>query len=301
MNPQKILILQGLPASGKSTWSREFVKNNKDWKRINKDDLRRMLDAGVWSKSNERQVIVIRDTLICHFLELGFNIIVDDTNFEPRHIQRIKELAASYKDVVVEQRMFNLDPKECVKRNELRPEHERVPEFVIWDMYNRYVRPNEYADQSPANQDESLPHAIICDLDGTLALMGDRSPYDCIKCADDSVNQAVYKLLNYYVMGFQTIKKMPAPLFFFSGRNEACREETVQWLFDNDWFPGDYTLVMRENNDNRKDAVVKLEMYNQHIRGKYYVDFVLDDRDQVVEMWRKTLGLTCLQVNYGNF
>jgi hypothetical protein len=37
------------------------------------------------------------------------------------------------------------------------------------------------------------------------------------------------------------------------------------------------------------------------IAGKYYIEFVLDDRDQVVEMWRKEHKLTCFQVNYRNF
>jgi predicted kinase len=300
MSEQKILVLQGLPASGKTTWSREFIKNNKNWKRVNKDELRRMLDAGVWSKSNERQVLQVRDDIICYLLGNGFSIIVDDTNFEERHIQRIKELAAPY-NITVEQRMFNVDPTECVKRNELRPEHERVPQPVIWTMYDRYVRPNEYADQSPAQQDESLPHAIICDLDGTLAFMGDRSPYECKKCSTDTLNKTVSDLIYFYMRGYADCTGKLPILFFFSGRDESCRAETIAWLHEQKWTPENNMLIMRKEHDNRKDAVVKLEMYNEHIRGEYYVDFVLDDRDQVVEMWRKTLGLTCLQVNYGNF
>jgi predicted kinase len=296
---KEVLILQGLPASGKSTWSREFIKSNPGWKRVNKDDLRRMLDAGVWSKDNEKFVLKVRDGLIYRALLDGHNVIVDDTNFEPKHIERVKEIASEFESVDVQNRVFNVDPKECIKRNELRPEHERVPEKVIWDMYNRYVRPTEYVDQSPAQQDKSLPHAVICDLDGTLALMGDRSPYDCKKCGDDALNVAVHRLLRAYTNVYD------CDVFFLSGRSAECREETSDWLSKQGWvrptgFCGE-RLVMRKEQDNRKDAVVKLEMYNEHIRGKYYVDFVLDDRDQVVEMWRKTLGLTCLQVNYGNF
>ncbi|MGH7203736.1 MAG: AAA family ATPase, partial [Candidatus Levyibacteriota bacterium] len=56
-----------------------------------------------------------------------------------------------------------------------------------------------------------------------------------------------------------------------------------------------------KEKDFRKDAVVKKELYETHISGKYEVLFVLDDRDQVVEMWRKDLGLPCFQVDYGNF
>ena len=58
---------------------------------------------------------------------------------------------------------------------------------------------------------------------------------------------------------------------------------------------------MRDGADLRKDSIVKREFYDNEIRDQYFVEFVLDDRNQVVDMWRKDLGLTCLQVNYGDF
>ena len=58
---------------------------------------------------------------------------------------------------------------------------------------------------------------------------------------------------------------------------------------------------MRPQNDNRKDALIKRELFEQHILGQYYVELVVDDRQQVVDMWRRTLGLTCVQVDYGDF
>ena len=58
---------------------------------------------------------------------------------------------------------------------------------------------------------------------------------------------------------------------------------------------------MRKTEDVRKDAIVKKEFFDTHIRDKYFVKYVLDDRNQVVDMWRLELGLACLQVNYGDF
>ena len=57
----KVLVLIGLPASGKSTWAHDFIERNPNWIRINKDDLRSMLHNGVWSKGNENKVLNIRD------------------------------------------------------------------------------------------------------------------------------------------------------------------------------------------------------------------------------------------------
>lgn len=45
----------------------------------------------------------------------------------------------------------------------------------------------------------------------------------------------------------------------------------------------------------------KKELFEAHIARKFYIEFVLDDRDQVVDLWRNELGLTCFQVNYGDF
>ena len=57
---------------------------------------------------------------------------------------------------------------------------------------------------------------------------------------------------------------------------------------------------MRKTGDNRKDSIIKEEIYRNLIEPNYNIEFVLDDRNQVVDMWRR-IGLTCLQVADGNF
>lgn len=57
---------------------------------------------------------------------------------------------------------------------------------------------------------------------------------------------------------------------------------------------------MRPEGDIRKDSIVKREIFENYIRDYYNIQFVLDDRNQVVEMWR-SLGLKCLQVQEGDF
>jgi hypothetical protein len=58
---------------------------------------------------------------------------------------------------------------------------------------------------------------------------------------------------------------------------------------------------MRGHRDQRKDSIIKRELFDGHVRGRFYVEAVIDDRNQVVDMWRRELGLTCLQVDYGDF
>jgi len=134
--------------------------------------------------------------------------------------------------------------------------------------------------------------AIICDIDGTLANMGGRSPYDFENVDQDEVKHATAETVRIFARAGYAI-------ILFSGRNDSSREMTIAWLQRND-IPFD-ELVMRRTGDRRKDSKVKREMYERTVRGKYDVLLVLDDRNQVVDMWRKELGLPCFQVDYGDF
>ena len=83
-----------------------------------------------------------------------------------------------------------------------------------------------------------------------------------------------------------------------TGRDGIALDKTKKWLddvgvvYDN--------IFIRAVNDSRKDSVIKREIYEKEIKGKYNIIAIFDDRNQVVEMWR-SLGLTVLQCNYGDF
>jgi hypothetical protein len=137
--------------------------------------------------------------------------------------------------------------------------------------------------------------AIICDLDGTLALTGNRDTYNPETVEDDLLNEPIAHILHVYSQ--QT--EFPVQLILITGRFEKYREQTDRWLAK--YGINYYILFMRRDTDFRKDIILKKEIYKRHIKDKYDVLFVLEDRDQVVRMWRKSLGLTCLQVEYGDF
>lgn len=60
--PHRIIVTRGLPAAGKSTWSRtKLAEEPGVYKIIEKDALRLLLDGGVWSKANEKFVLKMRD------------------------------------------------------------------------------------------------------------------------------------------------------------------------------------------------------------------------------------------------
>jgi hypothetical protein len=138
----------------------------------------------------------------------------------------------------------------------------------------------------------TLPRAVIFDIDGTLALRGDRDPYAWERVGEDQPNPAVIELAHTIAAaGLHRIIVM-------SGRDEVCRMQTEMWLdahgitFDE--------LHMRARKDNRKDSIIKRELYEQHVVGRYDVAFTVDDRQIVVDTWRE-MGLTCMQVADGDF
>ena len=134
-NKPELLMLKGLPASGKSTYAKELV-DEMDYLRINKDDLRKMLHNGKFGKRNEAEVLFVRNALIENAIAHGRNIVVDDTNFEPKHQELFEKLAnthgASFRVLFIDTPL-----EECISRNERRAD--KVPLSVITSMHSRHI------------------------------------------------------------------------------------------------------------------------------------------------------------------
>lgn len=142
--------------------------------------------------------------------------------------------------------------------------------------------------------DRSLPKAFICDIDGTLSdHEGIRGHYEYEKVSQD---RPIYEIIHIVRALEQYGDWIP---LFVTGREERCRNDTVSWI-DNYIAIHAENLFMRPNEDYRKDYVIKSEIFDNHIRDQYWVEFALDDRNQVVDMWRQA-GIPCLQVAPGDF
>jgi len=142
---------------------------------------------------------------------------------------------------------------------------------------------------------EGVPAALLVDVDGTLAHMADRHFADWSRVAEDTVNEPIATLVQALVKHFE------AKPIFMSGRSDICRQDTEEWLLKHlGPLAVGRPLLMREHGDNRKDAIVKRELFDGFVRDRYDIKYVIDDRNQVVEMWR-SIGLTVLQVADGNF
>ncbi|MDX6187886.1 AAA family ATPase [Flavobacterium sp. Fl-318] len=289
---RKVILMKGLPGSGKSTLAKKIISENPEtYKRINRDDLRAMFDNGFTSQKNEKFVKKIRDILITKSLEEGKSLVIDDTNLSETNLRRVSQLVEVYnakfnEKVLVEVIEVNTDVEVCIERDALRAKP--VGEKVIRKMHRQFFKDSpEYCVQN-----SELPKAIICDLDGTLALMNGRNPFDASKCDEDELNNPVANVLRNY-------KKLGYKILLVSGREDEYREPTLRFLAKHEI--GYDALIMRKTKDYRKDSIIKTEIYNEFIKDNYFVEFVLDDRNQVVDTWRNDLKLPCFQVYYGDF
>lgn len=154
----EVIMTKGLPGSGKSTWARSQVDANPgQYKRVNKDDLRAMLDNGQWSKKNERFILHVRDTTIRAALERNYDVIVDDTNLSPKHEAHIRRMVdeinaetGSQHRVAIKD--FTDVPLEtCIARDAMRTDP--VGEHVIRGMYNQFLKPPTEPASVPAKSD----------------------------------------------------------------------------------------------------------------------------------------------------
>lgn len=282
----------GLPASGKTTFALEELAKNPHWLvRVNKDDLRAMTNNSVWSKWNEKMILEIRDTIITEALMSGKHVIVDDTNLNPVHITRFREIARSlaHKNVQVVIKDFRHVPIEtCIERDKARAKP--VGEDVIRKMAKDFMAHYTPDDSMIIVQDKTLPFIIIVDIDWTVARKSDRSPYDYSRVMEDTPYTDIIELLKVLYESFT--------IWFVSGREESCRKQTEEWLDKHIPFTYEF-LHMRALNDWRGDDIVKHEIASE-IAKKWYIHTVFDDRNRVVDMWRKA-GIRCLQVQPWDF
>jgi predicted kinase len=299
-------ITRGLPGSGKTTFARAWVSDDREHRaRVNRDDLRLMLDDGQFVKGvTEPRVLAARDAAILSLLGKGVSVICDDTNLPQRTARDLAKLAkrAGAEFAVTDLTFISLDV--CLDRNAARTDKPPVPREAIRDMHARYLAgracPLPLPDETAADAETperyepkpGTPKALLVDIDGTVALMAARSPFDESRVHEDAPNLPV-------IAAVRALAAAGNRIVFVSGRTDACRAATEAWLREHVGceFDGPF---MRPAGDMRKDSIVKLELFDVHVRERYDVACVIDDRDQVVRMWR-SLGLTVLQCADGNF
>ena len=280
----KLIIMQGLPASGKSTRAEELLREDGNAVRVNRDLLRTMLHFDKFTGKNEGLTKDAARTLARLFLEKGINVIIDDTNLHAGTVQSWVDLAKET-DSKIQYERLTTPVETCLERDEKR--QKRVGKHVIQKMALQHM---EYL------KGEKV---VICDMDGTLAdpthrlkyAKGEEKNWDhffALAALDtprkDVIEQAA-----------KIKRDSGARLMIVSARPEKYRNDTLGWLAGQGISPD--ILIMREDNDKRQDTEVKADIFDKYLKNLAIVA-LFDDRPSVIRMWREK-GVNVIDVGKG--
>jgi predicted kinase len=292
---QEFICTIGIPGCGKSGWAKDYMRASKDAVAIIERDIIRAgyhtTTKNLWDyrygKAKEQAVTAQQEADIRFHLGCGHSVIVSDTNLNEGTRNRMEAIAAEY-SLAVRYEVFDVPLYKAMKWNAKRPNH--VPESVMIRM-ERKMRQylGKYVQQDRHDRKERmLPSCVIMDIDGTLADMkGIRGPFDWDKVGEDKVIEHVVS----YARFLYTQSKHN--LFLFSGRDGSCRELTEAWLEEHSIYHDG--LFMREAGSTENDSVIKERLFDEHIKGVYSVDHIVDDRAQVCKHW-ESMGFRVMNV-----
>lgn len=309
---QKLIILVGVSGSGKTTFAKQYIKENPGTVRVNRDDMRKQilgeLTQDYYSKKNsnvrgklEKHITVLQNEQIRYWLLEGYDVIADNTHLRKNDITDYEKNFNYLADIYI--KPFQIGLQEAFFRVIDREGIGTDVSYVIrqYKEFNALeiaktessspmgiLLPKKEKDKIKYNP--SFENCYICDIDGTCASCeGIRSPYDGEKLHLDRPIEATREILNMIDdEGYQII--------YTSGREDKWQEVTINWLSRNS-FPFHHKIYMRRTGDTRKDTIVKKEIYEENIKNKYNVLGVFDDRINVCRMWHDELGLFVFNVN----
>lgn len=302
---QKIIVLRGISGSGKTTFCTKFLKDNPDYVRVNRDEFRHMIACtgnNLLPRELENLITNMQHSCILESLNLGKNVIIDNTNLKKEYLEDILLKYNHLADIEIKEFDDSFYPETCKIRVRLR---DNITDVSYIDKqitgYSRmkgedliYHKVQPLVLDNTLGPNNTLEECIICDLDGTLALYKDKDPYNR-DFENDNCSYPVERIINT----LQLANYQPS-IFFLSGRSDKYRDQTMQFLNKNKLDTEIYHLIMRKEGDNRRDSIVKREMFMNNIYGKYDPLFVIDDRLQVIEECWNRLGVFVINVNQGN-
>lgn len=293
----KLVIMRGLPGSGKSTWAKAWVNEDPiNRVRLNWDDMRNMMGP-YWVPERENTGVLkeLREKFLKHMMERNWDIVCDNMNLNPKEIEFYKNIVEEFtKDghpYTIEFKDFFIPVEECIRRDAMRTNP--IGEKTIKLLFHKYMplivgSEHRKKIESQPTYRADKPDCIIVDMDGTLAFnLSGRSFFD-------DIDMIKYDTPLLATVSILRAMKMTGTcnIFIVTGRSEKSREATEVWLAENN-IPFD-KVFMREEGDFSHSNDFKQKVYEDNIKNNYNVLFVLDDDTKCMKMYQDQ-GLICMK------
>lgn len=293
----KLVIMRGLPGSGKSTWAKAWVNEDPiNRVRLNWDDMRNMMGP-YWVPERENTNILkeLREKFLKHMMERNWDIVCDNMNLNPKEVEFYKNIVEEFtKDghpYTIEFKDFFIPVEECIRRDAMRANP--IGEKTIKSLFRKYMplivgSEHRKKIESQPTYRADKPDCIIVDMDGTLAFnLSGRSFFD-------DIDMIKYDTPLLATVSILRAMKMTGTcnIFIVTGRSEKSREATESWLTENN-IPFD-KVFMREEGDFSHSNDFKQKVYEDNIKNNYNVLFVLDDDTKCMKMYQEQ-GLICMK------
>lgn len=299
MRKREIIVLQGPPACGKSTYAKELHKQNQNYVIVSRDKIRESR-GDYWIPAQEDYISAIEEYEVRTALDMELTPVIDATNLNPKTLEKWERIAGECGAKLDIREMEIPTYEEALLRdvNRERP----VGEKVMRRFYSEYY-PDKMEETRKMKEFTDKPKVIIVDIDGTISLRGPRNIFDYRKVHLDKPDFRLTTFLR------EILDETQYHIIFLTGRDEECQDVTIEWLEKHfckqHWYSmgmqkTNWTLYMRAHGDRRPDFEVKKEIYKEKIEPWNDVIAIFEDRDQCVDMWREE-GLLCLQPARGNF
>ena len=284
----KAIMTVGISASGKTKFAKELV----GFKIIERDMIRAQilneLTSGetegkvVWSRWKwkwEGTVTRIQREMIQEAAEAGENIIISDTNLSPTHRLELSNFLQRL-GYDVEYKFIQPNFEQAVKYDTAR--ENGVGISVLAEQLNKWN--SQFKDQYKGTP--NTHSAVIVDIDGTLAHMDGRSPFEWTRVGEDSVDLEVKGIVD-------GLRSIGYKIIVVSGRDGVCKDLTAEWLKFHGIQYDDFFI--RPEGDTRPDTEIKEEIFWNDIAPYYNIRMAIDDRPKVCMMWR-SIGVKVIQV-----
>lgn len=233
-----LIVLRGLPRSGKTPRAFNILKSKMNTIRLNQDDLRACFLGNLPYDPLQDHVVLQIESIICkHLLELGKNVVIDDLNLNPKHLERYQKIAQICK-AEMSTITVSTSAAECVRRDAATTFP--LGEDVIKGLAKTYNFGDiEQNDEFKVYFLEGVLSNVSERYQNTYGqgffMQGEKCNANLIKL-DKPIKKYIDRLNNDISMGFRILIISEYPVSF--------RTEVNEWMFKNNVMCN--TLILRD-------------------------------------------------------